>query len=168
MSREYIKPVVVTCSHCGASNVFNQPYVYHAGFGDQGFLYSELGTCTLVWSAFDPDFESLVGKHNPWVLSREKQQIVEDALQPAPDGSRWLFSNPARCLTCGHPISGPMIETIYYLEYEHSINVDPLGHPGVGFKDVLKTKVEPVGPANGSQPIRSGTNQTSSAAGSRR
>jgi hypothetical protein len=30
------------------------------------------------------------------------------------------------------------------------------------------SKLEPVGPANGSQPIRSGTNSTSSAAGSRR
>src|SRR5208283_3069572 len=106
MTREYTKPVVVPCKHCGASNVFNQRYAYHAGFGDQGFLYSEAGTCTLVWSAYDPDFEALVGKHNPWVLSREKQQILENALQPAPDGSRWLFSNPARCLTCGHPISG--------------------------------------------------------------
>ena len=51
MTREYTKPVVVPCTHCGASNVFNQPYAYHAGFGDQGFLYSESGTCTLVWNS---------------------------------------------------------------------------------------------------------------------
>lgn len=41
-----------------------------------------------------------------------------------------------------------------------------------GFTDLqvlpMKTKVEPDGPANGSQPIRSETNRTSSAAGSRR
>jgi hypothetical protein len=149
MSRELTKPVVVACSRCGASNVFNQPYAYHAGFGNQGFLYSEVGTCTLVWSAYDSDYEALVGGRNPWVLSREKQQIIEDALRLAPDGGRWLFSNPARCLTCGHPISGPMSETIYYLEYEGSVNVDPLGHPGAGLKDVLKIKVEPGTSPNG-------------------
>jgi len=142
MTREYTKPLVVPCKRCGASNVFNQPYAYHAGFGDQGFLYSGSGKCTLVWSAYDPSFEALVGRLNPWVLSREKQQILENALQLAPDGSRWLFKNPARCLTCGYPISGPMSETVYYLEYDGSIIVDPLGHPGVELKDVLKTRVE--------------------------
>jgi len=153
MTREYTKPAVVSCTHCGASNVFNQPYAYHAGFGDQGFLYSESGTCTLIWSAYDPAFEALVGKRNPWVLSRERQQILENALQPAPDGSRWLFSNPARCLTCGRPISGPMSQTIYYLEYEGSINVDR-----TGLKNVLKKTIEsgaapngdPVGPVGDS------------------
>ncbi len=149
MRREYTKPLVVPCTHCGASNVFNQPHAYHAGFGDQGFLYSESGTCTLVWNAYDPDFQALVGRRSPWVLSREKQQILEDALHPAPDGSRWLFSNPARCLTCGRPISGPMSQTIYYLEYDGSINVDPLGCPGTGLKNVLKKTIEPGAAANG-------------------
>jgi hypothetical protein len=149
MTREYTKPLVVPCPHCGGSNVFNQPYAYHAGFGDQGFLYNGPGTCTLIWSAYDPEFEALVGRHNPWALSREKQRTVEEALQPAPDGSRWLFSNPARCRTCGHAISGPMGETIYYLEYEVSIDVDPLGHPGAGLKDVLRRGGEPGAPPNG-------------------
>ena len=138
MTREYVKPFVVRCTYCGASNVFNQPYAYHAGFGDQGFLYNESGTRTLIWSAYDPDFTALVGRHNPWAMSTQKQQILENALQSAPDGSRWLFSNPARCMTCGHAISGPMSETIYYLEYDGSVNVDPLGHSGTGLKNVLK------------------------------
>ena len=151
MMREYTKPVVVQCTGCGARNVFNQPYAYHAGFGDQGFLYNESGTCTLIWSAFDPTFQTLVGRANPWVLSRAKQQILEDALQPAPDGSRWLFSNPARCLTCGRPISGPMSQTIYYLEYEGSVSVDTLNNPSAGLMNVLKSKIELGAAPNGDQ-----------------
>src|SRR3989442_4520266 len=69
MKGEVTKPLIVSCSDCGFANVFNQPYAYHARFGDQGFLYNEAGNCTLMWSSFDPDYEAIVGKKNPWSLT---------------------------------------------------------------------------------------------------
>lgn len=140
MKQEFAKPLVVACPHCNESNVFNQPYPYHAGFSDQGFLYNEAGNCTLIWSASDPDFEALVESQNPWLLGSSDRSKLEAALQPAPDGSRWLFKNAARCTSCGNAISGPITDTIYYLVYEGSVDVD--SNPDCGLKDVLRMTVE--------------------------
>ncbi len=138
MKREVIKPFIVRCPHCDYDNIFNQPYAYHAGFGDQGFLYNESGTCTLIWSAFDPDFEGVVGRKTPWSLSPEERKKLEDSLISSPDGTRWLFENPARCMKCGHSISKPITGAIYYLEYDGSVDLDLQGNPGRGLKEVLK------------------------------
>src|ERR1022692_4482532 len=108
MTREYLKPLVVSCGGCGHENVFNQPYAYHAGFSDQGFLYDDSGHLTLVWSCFDPAFEALVGPQNPWALGRDDRRRLEEALLPAPSGGRWRFSNPPRCLRCSESIGDPM------------------------------------------------------------
>jgi hypothetical protein len=137
MKHEVIEPLVVTCSQCKFKNVFNQPYAYHAGFSDQGFLYNESGNCTLIWSAFDPAYTTIVGGKNPWSLIVTDREKFESALQPSPDGTRWLFSNPARCMKCSHPVSGPITEAIYYLEYEGSVNVDQYRNLKRCLKDVL-------------------------------
>ena len=47
------------CRYCGKENLFDQPYYYHAGFADQGFLYNDAGTLTLVWSVSDPALQRL-------------------------------------------------------------------------------------------------------------
>ena len=168
MTRETTKPLVVACPKCTFANVFNQPYAYHAGFGNQGFLYNESGNCTLTWSSYDSDYVAIVGQKHPWMLTASDRERLESSLVSAPDGTRWLFRNPARCLKCGHPISGPITEAIYYLCYDGSVDVDPQPDRSRRFKDVLKQKVEPDGAAHGSQPIRPDKNSTSSASGSRR
>jgi hypothetical protein len=129
--RTYIKTTVIKCASCGHANVFNQPYPYHAGFGDQGFLYDDAGTLTLTWSCFDPAFEAVVGRKNAWALTRADQQMFEEALLPAPSGGRWSFSNPARCVSCGSVISDSIDRTIYYLLFDGSIQTD--GGPNRGF-----------------------------------
>jgi hypothetical protein len=116
--------ITIHCQSCGHENVFDQPYPFHAGFGDQGFLYNDSGNLTLVWSAFDPAYESIVGRQNPWILDKEKQSLFENALRDPPFGGKWRFSNAARCLKCSNPISGSMSETIYYLRYPNSIDTD--------------------------------------------
>lgn len=139
MKREVAKPVVVKCTKCGFENVFNQPYPYHAGFGNQGFLYNEKGNRTLIWSSFDPDYERVVGKNHPWALGSESQKQLESALLPDPNGGGcWLFSNPARCLKCGSPISEPIGSNIYYLNYDESIDLDPDSKRGRGLKEMMK------------------------------
>jgi hypothetical protein len=123
--REYIKPLTVVCRSCGHSHYFNQPYAYHAGFADQGFLYNDDGDLTLVWSAFDSAHEEIVGPSNPWVLSSEQKRRLEDWLPPAPRGGRWRFPNPARCAECKKEISAPMGSNIYYLVFDGSLVLDP-------------------------------------------
>jgi membrane protease YdiL (CAAX protease family) len=129
--------IVVTCPNCGFGNVFRQPHPYHAGIAAQGFLYSGDGHRTLTWSSYDPEYAAVVGKQHPWALPPEDRKRLEERLTPAPDGSRWLFSNPARCLQCGYPISGPITDTIYYLRYDGSVDRDLVSSGGLGIKDVL-------------------------------
>jgi len=122
---EFTKQLSITCPACGHLNVFNQPYAYHAGFADQGFLYNDDGNLTLVWNAFDPEFERIDGKMNPWVLSnKEKIKAFEEWLPKAPYGGRWRFNNPARCLTCKAEISPPMGRNVYYVLYDGSVVAD--------------------------------------------
>ncbi|SDS52262.1 hypothetical protein [Opitutus sp. GAS368] len=54
------------CSACKTETVFDQPYAYHAGFSDQGFLYDDAGSLTLVFGAYDPKFASVFGHLMPW------------------------------------------------------------------------------------------------------
>jgi hypothetical protein len=116
--------VTIKCSSCGHENDFEQPYQFHAGFANQGFLYNDQGNLTLVWSSFDDAYKAIMGRKHPWMLATEEQALFEDALHPAPSGGRWRFINPARCMKCASPISGPITETIYYLCYPGSIIAD--------------------------------------------
>ena len=136
--RTYLKNTIIKCASCGHANIFNQPYPYHAGFGDQGFLYDDAGTLTLTWSCFDPAFESIVGRRNPWSLTQADQQKLEEALLLAPSGGRWRFSNPARCVSCGSPISDSIDRTIYYLLYDGSIQTDGVQRRGFSLSEQLR------------------------------
>ena len=116
--------IQVPCTACRLVNVFKQPYQYHAGFGNQGFLYNDAGTLTLVWSSFDPAYVAIVGERHPWTLATPLQQKLEERLLPAPVGGCWRFSNPPRCRFCGHAIGAPIGDNIYYLFYDGSIDAD--------------------------------------------
>ena len=139
MSREYLRPLVVNCGACGNANVFNQPYAYHAGFSDQGFLYNDDGHLTLVWSCFDPAFEAVVGRQNAWALGPDDQHRFEGALIPAPSGGRWRFSNPPRCLRCSGWIGRPMGSNVMYLVYDGIVITD--NGPGMRqLRDHIRTE----------------------------
>ena len=117
--------IAVTCKNCSFANPFNQPYPYHAGFGNQGFLYNEAGDLTLVWSSYDPAYHAIVGSlTQPWALDGVQRSELESKLLPSPQGGNWKFVNPARCLKCRLPISGPIMDTIYYLQYANSVDTD--------------------------------------------
>jgi hypothetical protein len=120
--------VMVRCDSCGVETTFDQPYVFHAGLGNVGFLYDDAGTSTLVWSTFDAAYVDLVGPCHPWALSESAQQVLEAALAPTPTGGRWRFGNPARCPSCGQRVRGPMTQDIHYLVFPGS---PVLGHLGL-------------------------------------
>jgi hypothetical protein len=118
--------VEIPCPQCQRPNHFAQPHLYHAGFGDQGFLYDDAGHLTLTWSIYDPIFERYVGKRVAWDLSAEERRPFEDALKPAPSGGRWRFENPARCLFCGAKLLDPIgPASVYYVLYPDSIVTSP-------------------------------------------
>jgi hypothetical protein len=116
--------LIVKCQRRGKDNTFEQPYAYHAGFSDQGFLYSDSGHCTLVWSWYDPSIERMFGSKPMWTQEPGERERFENALRFAPDGGRWRFHNRPRCLHCSAPIAGSMLEHIYYLVYPGSIITD--------------------------------------------
>jgi len=129
--------MIITCKACGFDNSFEQPYPYHAGFGNQGFLYNDAGTLTLVWESYDPTYSKLVGPVHPWMLSEPQRATIEQSLAPAPDGGRWRFSNPPRCARCHAPIGGSLASgEIYYLKYPGSV-VLGAGPPDHTFESVL-------------------------------
>src|SRR5690349_19852551 len=109
------------CKACGRDNVFDQPYPYHAGFGDQGFLYSDSGHYTLTWSWYDPVISRFFPEGSRWDRDTELRRRFERALHSAPDGGGWRSENPARCIHCSAPVAGSMLETIYYFLYPGSI-----------------------------------------------
>lgn len=121
------KRLELTCQHCRKQVIFDQPYPYHAGFSDQGFLYNDEGNLTLVWSSYDTKWTSIAGTRQPWYIDDEARKKMEVVLPAAPTGGRWRFSNSARCPHCRGKISGPMGETIYYLLYPGSVIVKSLG-----------------------------------------
>ena len=121
------KRLKISCPDCHKETVFDQPYAYHAGFSDQGFLYDDGGTLTLVFEAYDPKFASVFGHRMPWTKEDDaKRKEFEDSLPPAPSGGRWRFRNPARCPHCQAKLSGPITECIYYLIYPGSVIVRDL------------------------------------------
>ncbi len=128
--------MIVRCDNCGRETRFDQPRAYHAGFGNQGFLYDDAGTCTLTWSSYDPQYAALVGGKHPWTLSPQEQAAVEEALVPAPSGGRWRFTNPPRCAACSQPIGGPMMEDLYYLLFAGSLQLDDAQK--LGFRSVMR------------------------------
>jgi hypothetical protein len=129
--------MIITCKDCGFENTFAQNYAYHAGLSDLGFLYNDEGNLTLFWSTFDPDYEQLVGKVHPWKLSSKQQAIVENALKPTPSGGSFSFRNVPRCANCKKPIAQSIIETINYLAFPDSLELDDFKN-GNGLKKILK------------------------------
>jgi hypothetical protein len=126
----------IVCKKCGWETLFDQPYPYHAGFTDQGFLYNDTGTLTLVWSMLDPVLEQRFPGNNFWTLNWKDRQVFEKMLLAAPDGSRWRFRNPARCTRCSAPIMKPMLHSVHYVIYPGSVLADQRG--GLGLTAILK------------------------------
>jgi len=68
----------IQCKSCGATLAAER---YHAGFSDVGFLYCDKDSTILTWSAYDPDFDKVVGeKKVPWGLTEEERGRPPDRM----------------------------------------------------------------------------------------
>ena len=140
MPRDLATHPIKHCQHCGAKLPFDRSYPFHAGFSNAGFLYNDAGDASFIWSSFDPDYTALVGQRHPWALSEEERTKIEKALSPCAAGGAWRFSNPARCLHCRGPISGPITETIYALAFDgRSAPDDPHVETEIPFRTFLRS-----------------------------
>src|SRR4051794_13458837 len=90
--------MVGRCNHCNTELHFQQ---YHAGFGDQGYMYCDQDSTVVTWSSYDPTYSSLSDRTHPWVLDDDAKRRVEDAIIECPHGGRFRFDALPRCPHCG-------------------------------------------------------------------
>ncbi len=93
---------------------------YHAGFGDEGYLYCDRGPTVLTWSAYDRAYSALANKL-PWMLTDAEKRHVEDALLPCPCGGKFAFGNPPLCPYCLQEIRSLVPDPIYYLVVDNRV-----------------------------------------------
>ena len=136
------KNLILTCKACGHQNEFDQPYPYHAGFSDVGFLYNEAGNATLIWSAYDPYFQKNYGEMQLWPSRKSPSTEAFEAILPlSPKGDRWTFAASARCINCKSEISPPMGQTVNYLVYPCSINLAGPDYSELWLEFYIKTGI---------------------------
>ena len=105
----------IECGSCGGTSVLDQPYPYHSGFADQGFLYCDACPAVVTFSTWDPDFGAMrLG--NPWNLRPDERSRVEAALKPCRTcgKGRFRFGLNPRCPRCNESLPG-WEGSIYYL-----------------------------------------------------
>lgn len=105
----------VRCPHCGKTLHLSQPYPYHAGFNNEGFLYCDSDPTVVTFSSFNPGYRTLVGDVHPWSLDAAQRQIVEDHLLPCPCGGRFLFASEPTCPSCGASLRSALPGPGYYV-----------------------------------------------------
>jgi rRNA maturation protein Nop10 len=101
-----------TCPNCGRSFEYRQ---FHAGFGDQGYLYCDSDETVVTWNAYDQNYVNVIPNTNPWSLLEEDKSKVESALKPCPNGGHFAFRNPPRCPVCRGDISSVVPGGIYFV-----------------------------------------------------
>ena len=109
-----MKKLEIRCPRCEKRLTFEQGQLYNSRHTDQGFMYSHSGRYALIWSWSDPVISTHFPEYKKWLMNEEFCEQFEKALTPAPDGTRWGFANPLRCLHCKGQIAGAFIEQSDY------------------------------------------------------
>lgn len=116
------------CPYCRNAVVLKQPFPYHSGFSDQGYLYCDRCPNVVLFSIYDKFYTELCYEKAPWGLSLEQEQLVEENLCPCPCGGSFKFSAKPRCPHCLKeipeitPLSGTEKRSIYYVIIGDLIN----------------------------------------------
>jgi hypothetical protein len=85
------------CPHCERELEYER---YHAGFGDQGYLYCDQDATVVTWNSYDPTYSGLVGDTHPWMLDDQQKSRVERSVIACPSGGAFRFSANPRCPYC--------------------------------------------------------------------
>ena len=115
----------ISCPGCGRTIILKQPYQYHAGFSDRGFLYCDSCSGLVTFSTYNPFYVRLVGEKHPWSLNQDEKQKVEDHLQPCCGGAgHYRFDAPPRCPYCNCSLSELLIDKMHYIEIGDVVDAD--------------------------------------------
>ena len=129
----------IVCLNCGDHTLIDG--IGNAGFGDSGYLYNDSGRNVFRWDANDPAYREIVGNQTfyPWLISRQQKNDFENRLKPLPDGSRFRFSNFARCGGCAQTIASPLPNSSWLMLYDRTIWTDsrPSHNDGIGKNAIL-------------------------------
>jgi hypothetical protein len=109
------------CRHCDNEIRFER---YHAGFGDQGYMYCDRDSTVVTWSAYEPAYAAIAGNVNPWVLGDDAKRRVEDAVVECPHGGRFSFDALPRCPHCGSELPELAADPIYFVILADWLNGD--------------------------------------------
>jgi hypothetical protein len=114
----------IHCSACGQITSIAQEYQYHAGYGNQGFLYCDSCSAILEFDSYNQKYTAIVGNKHPWSLSEEEKKRVEDALKPCAKGGRFRFGALPRCPACNEPLPDLLKDEIHFVEIGTVIDAD--------------------------------------------
>jgi len=132
----------IVCLNCGDHTLTDG--FGHAGFGGSGYMYSDSGRYAFRWDAEDPAYRGIVGDDTfyPWALSLQQKEDFEHRIKPLPDGTRFRFSNVARCGYCAQAIAPPLPNLSYLLLLGRTIwttfrthNTVPVGFEAISLSD---------------------------------
>jgi len=112
------------CPHCRGVLHLPQPYPYHAGFSNEGFLYCDTDATVLTFSSYNPHYRAIVGDVHPWMLDPTQRLSIEDHLLPCPCGGRFLFAVEPRCPLCGASLSPALPGPGYFVVIERRLDGD--------------------------------------------
>ena len=107
--------MILVCKNCHKAIKVKQGYPYHAGFGDEGFLYCDKDSTILLFSSYDKYYSKIVNDKHPWVLNKADKERVERELIKCPCGGKFLFKNKPRCPFCNESIQNLLPAKIYYV-----------------------------------------------------
>lgn len=109
-----------TCPHCCREFEYAR---YHAGFGNQGYMYCDQDETVLTWDTYVDPYSKLTSKH-PWMLDSADQSRVEAALKPCPYGGSFAFANPSLCPFCHESIAFLVPSKEYFIVAGRRVEAD--------------------------------------------
>jgi hypothetical protein len=104
---------VIKQTECGSCRRAFDYQQFHAGFGDQGFMYGAAEGTVLTWSAFDPAYRGLVDAL-PWMLTEDQKRRVESEIKPGFSDEPFGFDNVPRCPHCHQPVDNLLDQSRAY------------------------------------------------------
>jgi hypothetical protein len=87
-------------------------------------LYCDSCSAIVEFSVYNKNYIHIVGDKNPWILSTEEKEIIEQSLQPCKCGGQYKFSAFPRCPHCKGNLTILLPDPIYYMELGEVLDAD--------------------------------------------
>jgi hypothetical protein len=114
----------ICCKTCGVATKIPQPYAFHAGFSNRGFLYNDSRAAIIEFSPYNLKYVAAVGDKHPWALNAEEKSKVEKALKPDPAGGKFRFDAHPRCPACNAELPDLLPDDVHFVEIGDVIDGD--------------------------------------------